>query len=139
MTTTNNAAFEIPDFVLGVLEANVDMSTEATWQFTAVSVVVATGVGLLGPCAIDRGSAGDNAVGILQNNPVLAEAAQVVTSGVSKAKYGGAVAGGALLKRDASGLLITATTGTVAVAQALQPGVSGDIKSVLVKNFGVQP
>lgn len=139
MTITNNAAYEIPGFALGVLEANVDMSAEATWQFTAVSVVAASGSGLLGPSAVDRGSAGDGCLGILQNNPLLGEAAEVMVSGVSKAKAGGTFVAGAKLMRDASGLMVLATTGNAIVALALQPGVSGTVGSVLLKNLGLAP
>lgn len=138
-TPTNNAAYEIPCFYVGVLEANVDMSTEATWQFAFVDVGTATGTGLLGLGALVAPSAGGQAFGVLQNNPLLAEAGQVMTLGVSKCKASGTFAAGAILKCAADGTVLAASTGSYGVAKALQPGVSGQITSVYVMPYGIQP
>lgn len=138
MTITNNAAFEIPNFILGVLEANVDMSVEATWQFTAVDVAAASGSGLLGPSALVAPTAGGGIIGILQNNPALAEAGQVFVSGVSKAQAAGTFTPGALLMVNGSGQFLLATAGNYAVAKALQTGAAGTVVSVLLGSFGKQ-
>jgi hypothetical protein len=138
MTITNNAAYEIPKFNFGVLEANVDMSSEATWQYTLVDVAAASGAGLLGPAALVAPSGGAAGLGVLQNNPQLAEAGTVMVHGVTKAQAGGTFSIGAILMCDSSGQLITATSGNFGVAKALQAGVSGTIVSVLLYGYGKQ-
>jgi hypothetical protein len=137
MTITNNAAYEIPDFIVGNLEANVDMSLSSTWLYAGVAVGAASGVGLLGTAALVAPSAGGNILGVLQNNPGLAEAGTVMVSGVSKVKAAGTFAIGALLAVNSAGAFVAAVSGDYAVAQALQAGVSGTIVSALIKNFGV--
>lgn len=137
-TPTNNAAYEIPCFYVGALEANVDMTAEATWQFAGVAVGTASGAGLLGLSALVAPAAGGPVLGILQNNPKLAEVGQVMTLGVSKAKASGTFAAGAILKVAADGTLLAATTGSFGVAMALQPGVSGQIGAVYLSNYGIQ-
>jgi len=71
-------------------------------------------------------------IGILQNKPKSGEAANIMRAGTSKAVIGGTITRGDLLKNDSSGRLVTATTGNVAVAQALESGVLNDIRSVEV-------
>lgn len=138
MAIVNNAAYEIPDFYVGVLEANVDMSVEATWQFAAVDVAAASGAGLTGEAALVAPAAGAAVLGILQNNPQLAEAGQVMCTGVSKAKAAAAFNPGTILMTNASGGLLTATTGNYGVAKALQVGASGTVVSVYLANYGKQ-
>lgn len=138
MTVTNNAAYEIPNFYVGVLEANVDMSAEGTWQFSFVDVAPASGTGLLGPAALVAPAAGAAGLGILQNNPLLAEAGQVMTQGISKAKAGGVFNPGDLLMTDGTGKLVAATSTNYAVAKALQVGANGTIVSVYLCNYGKQ-
>jgi hypothetical protein len=140
MTTfVNNAAYEIPGFYIGVLEANISMVVEATYQYTGVDVSAATGAGLVGPGAlVPPASAGVAILGILQNNPQLAEAGQVMTSGVTKAVAGGTFAIGAILAVNSSGQLVAATSGQYGVAKALQAGVSGTIVSVFLFGYGKQ-
>jgi len=128
-------AYEIPGFMLGVIPANADMSAEATNQFCAVDVIPATGAGLSGP-AIALSGAGAAILGILQNNPFLGEAAEVMVAGVSKARLSGTVAEGALLMCDTAGKLLVATSGNQAIAKALSSGVSGDVCPVLLKSYG---
>lgn len=138
MSITNNAAYEIPDFYIGVLEANVDMSVASTWQYTGVSVGAASGAGLLGTAAlVAPASAGVAILGVLQNNPQLAEAGAVMAAGVSKVKAGGTFAIGDLLMVNSSGLFVLATTGNYAVAKALQAGVSGIVVSAYLQNYGL--
>lgn len=138
MTVTNNAAYEVPDFVVGMLEANVDMSTEATWQYAAVDVAPASGVGLLGPAALVAPTAGGKILGVLQNNPLLAEAGQVVTSGITKAKASGSFNPGDLLMVDGAGAFLAATSTNRQVAMAFQVGASGTVVSVFLKDFGIK-
>lgn len=68
--------------------------------------------------------------GILQNAPAQGEAADVCFVGVSKAVYGGTVAAADYLTSDASGRLVTATTGQLACAKALVAGVVSDVGTV---------
>jgi len=132
------AAYQIPGFKLGVLDSNIDMSVEATYQFTAVDVVANTGAGTEGPAAVAPAGAGSAMLGILQNNPQIGEAAELICTGVAKAKLGGTVAVDALLMVGSGGALVTCTSGNFAVAKALQPGVSGAIVSVYLANYGKQ-
>ena len=77
-------------------------------------------------------AAGENAIGILQNNPVAAEPATVMTLGISKAIYGGSVTAGQNLSADASGKFV-ATAGTAAaVAVALETGSANETHSVIL-------
>jgi hypothetical protein len=132
-------AYEIPGFVLGVLPANADMSVESTNQFTAVSVVAATlttGTGVGGGSVQHPAASGDPAVGVLQNNPLLGEAAAVMVGGVSKAVLASSVSVGDLLMTSPAGTLGLATSGKYAIAQALESGVAGDIAAVLLIRNG---
>lgn len=72
--------------------------------------------------------------GILQNAPISGDAADVCFSGVSKAVFGGTVAAGDYMATDASGRLVTATTGQNAVARAMMAGVVSDIATVRILN-----
>ncbi len=135
----SSVAYEIPSFYLGVLEANVDMSSESAFQYTGVQVAAASGTGVVGPAALVAPSgAGVAIIGILQNNPMLAEAGQVMVHGVSKALCGGTFAIGAILAVNSSGQMVAATTGQFGVAIALEAGVAGQIQSVLLLPLGKQ-
>lgn len=140
MSNTNAyASYEIPGFMIGVLEANIDMSVEATYQFTPVTVVAATGAGLTGPAALAPVAAtGDSMIGILQNNPQLAEAGTVMQNGISKARIKQAVSVGSKLMTAPTGGLQVCTSGKDAVAIALNAGVPGDIIPVLLTNLGLR-
>lgn len=145
MPNTNAyASYEIPGFMVGVVEANIDMSSESTYQFTPVTVVPATGSGLVGPAGLAPVSAtGDQILGILQNNPALsssptaiAEAGTVMQSGISKAKVKQACTVGQKLMAAPTGGLQVCTAGNYAVAIALNAGAPGDIIPVLLTNMG---
>lgn len=140
-------SYEIPDFYVGILPANVDMSDngiDSLFQYSVVDVVVATatsGYGFGGAAIGPAPSAGVPALGIIQHNPQLGEAAQVMTEGVSKAQLGGNVAIGQLLMAAApngSGvsLLVVATSGNYAIARALESGSAGSVAAVYLRNFG---
>jgi hypothetical protein len=137
-TITNNQAYEIPDFYVGTVEANVDMSVEATFQFTGVDVSAASGAGLLGPAAlVVPVSAGQAILGVLQNNPLLAEAGVVMCDGVSKIKAAAAFGVGALLAVTTAGTFQTATSGQFAVGKAMLPSSgAGDVVCAFIHNFG---
>lgn len=132
------AAYEIPGFELGVLPANLDMSSESAFQFTFVDVLPATGAGLSGAAIGAPPSAGAACIGILQNNPVLGEPGEVMTSGVSKMQLGTNVGINTKLMTNAAGLAVPATAGNYAIARALESGVTGDLIAVLLIRDGKQ-
>lgn len=133
-----STAFEIPNFLVGIWPANIDMSAEATYQYTVVDLFAAAGgVSGYAGAALNLASSGYPALGILQNNPQLNEAGTVLIQGISKAKAGtGGWAVGQLLMSDGSGNLIPATSTNHAIAKALMTANSGDVGSVLVKSYG---
>lgn len=119
-------AYEIPVFDIGMFKTVSDLTLK---QFHAVKL---GSTGYLEVCG-----AGEASIGILKDNN-LGTAAQPIASqvaviGVHNAIYGAAVSSYlAALTPDASGHLITATTGDVVVAYALETGTTNDIKPVLV-------
>lgn len=131
--------YEIPNFVVGVLPADVDMSNEATFQYTGVCVYTAVsqlGAGVGGAAICPPSASSSPIMGVLQNNPIAGEAGQVLVEGVSKAHAGGVFNIGDLLMVNASGLFIKATSGNYAVAMALETAASGDITTVLLVRNG---
>lgn len=127
-------AWEIPGFSFS-LPANADYSAESTYQFTPVTVVAASGAGINTDSALAPVAAtGDPIIGILQNNPALAEAGTIVQNGISKVKLGGSVSVGNKLMAIPSGGAILAQTGYYSFGIALDTGVTGDIISVLLVN-----
>jgi len=104
--------------------ANADLSSS---QYFAVKPDTAEGDVVLA-------GAGELALGILQNTPISAELADVAVEGsFSKAKAGGTISEGNLLKVDAAGKLIATTTADdIYVARALQDAVTDDVFSVQV-------
>lgn len=112
-------AYEIP--VQNVtLEASADLSSN---QFYAIKVDSSGQAALAGD--------GENAVGILQNDPDAAgKAAEVMFLGVSKAALGGTVTAGDNLASDTNGAFVTATGGDAVIAIALEGGDSGEIITV---------
>lgn len=132
-------AYEIPGFKVGIFRANLDLSAS---QFRVVRVAAATGTTQghgIGGAAILAASAGLPNLGILQNAPLANEAAEVMTTGISKAVAGAAIATiGGLLMATSTGKLIPATTGNNAVAMALETA-SGDgvFLSVMFGQYGI--
>ena len=129
-------AYEIPSFYVGILPADIDMSA---LQFAGVDVAPAAhtqGAGV-GGTAIVKPAAGGQILGILQNNPMVGEAAQVMEAGVSKAKAGGIFVAGDKLAVDVNGNFVLAVTGNLIVAIALETGAAGVISTVLLKNMGI--
>lgn len=139
MAITNLVSYEQPNMLFGVLEANVDMSVESTWQFTGVDALAASGAGLTGPAALVAPiSSGAPILGVLQNNPQLAEAGTVMIHGVSKIAAGGVFQIGDLLAVNASGLFVKAASTNFAVAKALEVGANGLISCALLFGYGKQ-
>lgn len=136
-------AWEQPEFYVGVLAANQDMSSESAFQWTWVQPLAATGAGIYAAAAVaPPGGTGNKAIGILQNNPQLAEAATVMVAGVSKAKAGAAFSIGQPLMvstdGNGAGVLVPCTAGKYQVAIALEPATQyGDICAVLLQKNGV--
>lgn len=139
MAITNKVGYEQPSMLFGVLEANVDMSVESTWQYTGVDVGSATGTGLTGPAAlVAPASSGASILGVLQNNPQLAEAGTVMIHGISKIQAGGSFNIGAILAVNASGLFVVAASTNFGVAKALEAGSNGIIVCALIYGYGKQ-
>jgi hypothetical protein len=131
-----NAAWEIPGFSFS-LPANADYSAEATYLFTPVRVLAATGSGISQPQAVAPvASTGDPIIGVLQNNPQLAEAATIVQNGISKALVKEAVSIGDKLMAAPSGGFQKATTGNYQTAIALDAGGPTQYVPVLLVNLG---
>ena len=88
-------------------------------------VKLASGIALCG--------AGEAALGVLQNDPVSGQAADVLVMGVSRCIAGAAVTAGAKVMSDAAGKAITATSTNQACGVALTAAAAdGDLISILV-------
>ncbi len=132
-------AYEIPSFYVGIFPADIDMSVEATYQFTGVSIYTAvstTGTGIGGAALIPPSGTSSPIIGILQDNPSQGQAGNVLVHGVSKAQAGASFGIGTLLMCNSAGLFVPATSGNYIVAQALESAASGDITTVLLLNRG---
>lgn len=119
-------ALELPWGKIGWLLANADYSV--TGQFCFVKATSAGGVSVCG--------AGDQSIGVLQNTPLSAEAADVMAEGVSKVIYGATVAVGDALMSDASGHAVPQSGGGAVIAVALAAGASGELHEVLISRVG---
>ena len=79
-------------------------------------------------------SAGEIALGVLQNDPEATQAATVAVGGVVRVAAGAAVTIGAEVMTDATARAITATATNVALGEALSgAGAAGNIISVLLR------
>lgn len=76
--------------------------------------------------------AGENAAGIIQNNPTSGQVTTVSVLGVSKAVYGGSISAGQNLTPDASGKLVVAGGSDAVLAISMQSGSANEIHSVLL-------
>jgi hypothetical protein len=99
-------------------------ATFAAKQYYAVKVDSAGKAAVCG--------AGENGIGIMQDNPAADEVGNVMTLGVSKAVYGDTVTAGNNLSSDASGKLIPTTSTNAVIAVALESGSADEIHSVLL-------
>jgi hypothetical protein len=114
-------AFEIPGFSFS-LEAAADLSV--TGQFLALVADGSGNAALAGAAA--------TIIGVLQNDPVLGQAAAIMNKGVTKMEAGAAIAAGAGIETNASAQAITLVVGD-RVGTALQAASgAGEIISVLL-------
>lgn len=98
-------------------QAAADLSGK---QFYAVKISAAN--------AVNVATTGSDIVyGILQNKPGTDQAADVCISGETKAYASTGIAAGARLMPDASGKLITATTGSYACGQAVEAAAAAGV------------
>jgi hypothetical protein len=119
------SAYEKVSFEVSLLAA-ADYTTK---QFLAVKQ---SSSGIATVCS----TAGERAIGILQDAPLAGAAGLVAVSGISRAYIGGTVAADADLAVATTGRLVAATTGDYVVGRAMSSGVSGDIIPVLLNSTG---
>ncbi len=133
------AAWEIPGFSFS-LPANADYSSEAAFMFTPVRAIAASGTGINTPvAAAPVAASGDPIIGVMQNNPQLAEAATIVNNGVTKALCKGVIAIGAKMAATPSGGFMTGVTGNYGVGIALDVGAANQYIPMLLVNLGILP
>ena len=75
-------------------------------------------------------SAGENAIGVLLNQPTAGKAATVAVSGKVMVTSGGTIAAGAQIQTDASGDALTAASGDVVLGYALEAAVDGQVFAI---------
>lgn len=78
-------------------------------------------------------TAGENALGVLQNNPPSGQAGAVACNGVTKVKAGATIEPGNQLTTTAAGKAAVATSGQVIMGEAISGGADGEIISMLIK------
>ena len=123
-------SFEQPNFKPSPFKAGADLTAA---QFKGVVLTGALTVGA-------PSSAGVSIVGVLQNKPNAGEACEIITSGISKALAGAAIAVNADVAMSNDGHFITAVSGNVVVGTALEAAAaSGEIVAVLLRNLGIKP
>lgn len=112
------------DYDLDVLTrlAGADLSATGQYRFVEQSTA-----GTVTVC----NSAGENALGVLQNNPTSGQAAVVAVGGVSKITAGATIAIGDQLATTAAGKAAPATNGQVILGEAMTGGADGSIISML--------
>lgn len=132
-------AYEIPNFYVGVLPADINMSTESTYQYSGVCVYTAvsvSGAGVGGAALCPPSATSNPIIGVLQNNPQQGEAGTVMIQGVTKAIAGGVFHIGDFLMVNSTGQFVKATSTNFIVATALETAASGDITTVLLQRNG---
>lgn len=122
---------------IGQLLAGADLSGS---QFLAVKISTGT---------IVLASTDDEALGILQNNPISGQAAAVRGFGITQWKYGGSITAGDKVAVDSAGKCVRATVAHVAagtpeplvgshvIGTALLDGSNGDTGSVFITHAGL--
>lgn len=105
------------------LAAGADLRTK---QYFAVKLDSTPDVNL---CS----TAGEAALGILQNEPNTGEEASVMVSGITKVSCGGTVAVNDKVTTDANGEIVKAVGGQHYIGKMLQAGVDGDVKAMLIQ------
>jgi hypothetical protein len=82
-------------------------------------------------------TAGEDAIGVLQDKPTAGKVGAIAYSGVSKVIVGtGGITAGAGVQTNASGEAIAASTGDYKLGVALQTGAAGAIVPVLLFGAG---
>lgn len=122
-------AVEVPGFVLGILNANADLSAK---QYHCMKLANNSGVAEVAVCT----AAGEKIIGILQDKPSAQGAvATLVTQGVTKASAGAAITAGALVMTDANGQVITAATaGSTIIGWALESaGGANELVTIMLQ------
>ena len=114
-------AFEQPGFKPTAFSASADQ-TGNQYKFVKIS----------GPLTVTVCSAiTDPIFGVLQDEPLSGEAAEIVSTGITKVVAGGTVTAGDPIGTDANGKAVKVTLGTdttkFAVGYALDSGVVGDV------------
>lgn len=112
------------DYDLDVLTrlAGADLSTTGQYRFVEQSTS-----GTVTVC----NSAGENALGVLQNNPASGQAATIAVGGVTKVLAGATIAIGEQIATTAAGKAAVATNGQVILGEAMSGGGDGSIISML--------
>lgn len=119
-------AYEIPGFSF-TLVAGEDLTSS---QFCAVDVEVSTGAAILP-------TAGERAIGVIQNKPNDGEAVTIVVSGVTKVLIGvGGMIAGNNVAVDDDGTIVQAASGDRCLGIALSTGAEATLGTVLLLNGG---
>lgn len=92
---------------------------------------------LAGDGRVVLASLGAHAIGFLRDPESTGRAVSVTVGGIATAVYGATLTPGAQLACNAAGALIVAIAGQAVIATALENGVAGDIRPVLVRSFRV--
>ena len=123
-------ALQDPGLDIGYVIAAADYSTVGQFKAVKVATTAALTVTL-------ANTGGESILGILQNNPTTAAAADVRFTGISKGLINGTVTAGDKLMTDTTAAFITATTTNIAVAVALESGVPSTLITVaLIPGIG---
>jgi hypothetical protein len=82
---------------------------------------------------------GQNAIGVLLNDPTSGDTASVAVSGVVKVYAGGTVTGGGPVASDTNGECVDAANGDYVLGTALEDGADGQVIRVLFDKNGIDP
>jgi predicted RecA/RadA family phage recombinase len=130
-------AYEQPLFKVGLYPSDDDRTTIATNQFYGVMLGNAKNVAGTGKgnAAIVYPTANGPIFGVLQNNPMQGEAAELIAEGITKARASGAFSVGDLLMVDAHGAFLKSdgASSTTVVAMAVMDADAGDVVSIRLK------
>jgi len=86
---------------------------------------------------VDSAGNGEDAIGVLLNDPAQAgRAAEVAVSGKTRVTAGGSVPAGSLVASDAVGRAVVATTGDAILGIASTTGASGEVMSIVFNPRG---
>lgn len=103
------------------LLANADFRTTGQFRF---GIVNSSG-------EVALSSSAGRVDGVINNNPDVDQAVTFGISGVVMVEYGGSITAGAQVQSGASGVAVSGSTNSPGVA--LETGVSGDIRPILLK------